>query len=349
MKNLVYISLLLLAFACSEQKNESVGMSTDWTADTLVNSDTVSGYEMRRVAQPNDYDGAVVSSVVRRLIPDSDKGVLYVHGYNDYFLQAEMGVEFNDHGYQFYALDLRKYGRSILPGQRQFQMRSVGEYFADIDSALSIMADAGVKDVVIMGHSTGGLIVSCYMSAQDHEHSAYSRLVKAVVLNSPFLDWNQGSMEKFIPAISAVGAVLPGLEISQSGSAYSESLLKGEHGEWNFNTAWKVPVSPDVDLGWIRGITEGQRSLRDGKAGITQPILLMYSSRSIEGGEWTPDHNDGDAVLDVADIRRYGLGLGPDVTPVKVQGGLHDLLLSRPAVRSAVYAKIFSWLAKEGV
>ncbi len=30
---------------------------------------------------------------------------------SDYFFQTEMADQFNQHGYDFYALDLRKYGR----------------------------------------------------------------------------------------------------------------------------------------------------------------------------------------------------------------------------------------------
>ena len=32
-------------------------------------------------------------------------------GFNDYFFQAEMGRQFADSGYNFYAVDLRRYGR----------------------------------------------------------------------------------------------------------------------------------------------------------------------------------------------------------------------------------------------
>ena len=71
----------------------------------------------------------------------------------------------------------------------------------------------------------------------------------------------------------------------------------------------------------------------------------MYSARAVGGSEhWTPVYDTGDAVLDPADIRRYGCMLGPNVTCLKVNGGLHDLILSRPAVRNPLYRYIFHWL-----
>ncbi len=81
---------------------------------------------------------------------------------------------------------------------------------------------------------------------------------------------------------------------------------------------------PDVDAGWIRAIDKAQKALRDGKADIGVPVLLMYSDHSVYGDSWNKDFNSGDAVLDVEDIR-YGSRLSTDVTCVRVFGGLHDL------------------------
>lgn len=54
------------------------------------------------------------------------------------------------------------------------------------------------------------------------------------------------------------------------------------------------------------------------------------------------DH--ADAVLDVADISKYGRLLGVSVTEATVGGGLHDLALSRKEVRDSMYTIIFNWL-----
>lgn len=313
-----------------------------WAPDTVLND----RYEMTYVNQPDDYSGPVRATVIRRTVAERhvDKAVLYIHGFNDYFFQSEMGEEFNSHGYDFYAVDLRKYGRSLLPGQKMCQVRDIEEYFPDIDSALTIMRGAGAREIVMMGHSTGGLTVSCFMSRADKKDSPEVRDIRAVILNSPFLDWNLGKTECLVPAVAFIGKIFPRLRISQSGSAYSQSLLASDHGEWRYNTDWKRYNSTDVDAGWVRAINNAQHSLRGGKADITQPVLLLYSARSVRGGKWTENHNSADGVLDVTDIKRYGRELGPDVTAMRVEGGLHDLVLSAPKVREAVYEAIFSWL-----
>lgn len=311
-----------------------------WTPDLLGD-----GYEMEYVDQPADYEGPVRSAVVRKLVPDSvtpRAAVLYIHGFNDYFFQKSMGDEFVDHGYDFYAVDLRRYGRSIMSGQKPFRVRNIDEYFPDIDSAVVRIRSSGVRRVVLCGHSTGGLIASCYLSRNPQPD------IKALVLNSPFLDWNLGWKEKLVPLISFWGKFFPDTRISQGDSdAYSSSLLASGHGEWTFNTDWKMPQSPDVDAGWVRAITMAQKSLRDGKARIDVPILLMYSARSVDSAVWTPGVSRADCVLDVADIRKYGRELGPDVTCVRVEGGIHDLVLSAKNVREPLYRYIFMWLGRE--
>lgn len=327
------ISLLVVVIAATVVQVAAGG----WKPDVLGD-----GYEMRRVDQGKDCSGKVVSTIVRKLVADSvatERGVLYVHGFNDYFFNFRMGDEFVDHGYDFYAVDLRKYGRSILPGQKPFEARDISEYYPDIDSALVVMKKSGLKEIVLMGHSTGGLICSCYMASHPEAP------VSALILNSPFLDWNLGWKERLVPMISWWGMVSPDTRIPQGKSkAYAESLLKEYHGDWEYDTRWKMEQSPDVTAGWVRAITRAQRSLRNGHADIRVPILLMYSSRSVEGDKWTEEHNRADGVLDVADIKKYGMELGPQVTCMEVVGGLHDLMLSNKALLAALYPRVFRWL-----
>ena len=81
----ILISIALQAFTQSSEA---------WKPDILGD-----GYEMRHVSHPSDYTGEVVSTIIRKLCPDvsidstrTHRGVLYVHGFNDYFFQAEMAA-----------------------------------------------------------------------------------------------------------------------------------------------------------------------------------------------------------------------------------------------------------------
>ena len=67
---------------------------------------------------PPDYDGEVTATLVRNepLVSRAKGAVLYLHGFIDYFFQSHLADAFNGAGYNFYALDLRKHGRSLGRG-----------------------------------------------------------------------------------------------------------------------------------------------------------------------------------------------------------------------------------------
>jgi alpha-beta hydrolase superfamily lysophospholipase len=55
-----------------------------------------------------------------------------------------------------------------------------------------------------------------------------------------------------------------------------------------------------------------------------------------------------DIVLDVADMQRLAPCLGPHVEVRAVEGGMHDLVLSKPAVRALVFTQVQAWLKAIG-
>lgn len=309
----------------------------NWQTDALAGE----GFDTTFIEHPDDYAGPVRSTVVRRRADMATvKAVLYVHGFSDYFLQYEMAGMFGRHGYDFYAVDLRKYGRSLLTGQRMFQVRDMHEYFADIDAAVDIIKADRHAEIVLLGHSTGGLTASLYMAEKPSE------LIKGLMLNSPFLDWNLPAFERRmgIPLISFIGRFFPDVRVHQRpDTGYAESLSSEHGGEWTYRTDWKPDILPDPDMGWIRAIHRAQKALRRQK--IAVPILLMHSAESVRDPSDREKYLSADAILDVRSISSYGRRLGADVTEASFAGGLHDLVLSERPIREAVYATMLTWLA----
>ncbi len=301
------------------------------------------GFESRVVDMPSDYDGKVVCTLIRKPLQESSKrAILYVHGYNDYFFQTEMANRLYNEGYNFYAVDLRKYGRSHLPNQSFFMVKELKEYFADIDTCISIIRSEGAVDVTLIGHSTGGLITGLYA------HERRDALpVDRLIHNSPFYDFNESwFMENIaIPVVSFLGKYFPDLQISQGEStAYAESLLKQHHGEWLFDTNWKKPVNKYIPACWFRAIHMGHIALQKGLQ-IPCPVLVLRSDKSVYGKVWTPDFQMGDAVLSVLDIAKYAKGIA--VSPpnqVVVPNGLHDLALSNHTARTLFYENVIRFI-----
>lgn len=300
-------------------------------------------FEQRTLPQPADYEGAVQSTLVRlRAAGPAPKAVLYIHGFNDYFFQREMALRYQQHGYRFYALDLRKYGRSWLPHQHPNNVRDLREYYADLDAALAVVQAEGHPTVLLSAHSTGGLVAALY--AQEGANRA---AVAALFLNSPFLALAQGwaSQHLALPLAAAVGRFVPGLKLpGRLPGHYGASLHRQHRGEWDYHLAWKPLSVFPITMGWLRAIHAGHRRIRRGLA-IAVPVLVLHAEHTVRGRGWRDEYFRADGVLNVRTLRALAPKLGPHVTVRAIAGGMHDLVLSRQSVREQVYKELFAWLA----
>jgi alpha-beta hydrolase superfamily lysophospholipase len=70
----------------------------------------------------------------------------------------------------------------------------------------------------------------------------------------------------------------------------------------------------------------------------------MASTASTSTTRWTEDLHRTDAVLRADDIAALGPRLGRHVTVVRIDGGVHDLVLSGEQARTEVFAELDRWL-----
>jgi alpha-beta hydrolase superfamily lysophospholipase len=300
-------------------------------------------YEQHTIVLPDDDEGPVVATLIRRRAERPGKrAVLYLHGFCDYFFQTHLADFYTDNGWDFYALDLRKYGRSLLGHQTPNFAGSVTEYFPEIDEAVRIIrAEDGHDTLLLNGHSTGGLIASLWAHARRD-----SGVVDGLFLNSPFLDFNtpwliRRPLGPIISGLATTGryrkipANVPGI--------YGRSLHTDHSGEWTYNLDWKPVESFPVRLGWLRGIRDAHLWVRRGLE-VTVPILVTCSDASYKKPTWDEIAHDMDAVLDVEHIARWAPHLGKHVTLVRIAGGKHDLTLSRPPARAQLFIELRRWL-----
>lgn len=302
-------------------------------------------YQQLTLNFADDYDGKVVATLVRKKSAQATKkAVLYIHGFSDYFFQTEMAEQFNQHGYDFYALDLRKYGRSKLPHQKFYYLLDLREYDAEITKALEIIGQENHNQVLLAGHSTGGLITTLYAA-----HYPDHRLVKALWTNSPFYDFYKSVIEKKvgIPLLSEVGERLPNAKFpSGLNQWYTPSLHKNFYGEWDFNLNWKPKSLPFVHLCFVNAIHKAQKEIHRGIS-LNIPTLIMHSHQSKYPKKWGVDAQQSDVILDVKDMTDNAKKMKGDVQTLAIKNGLHDLVLSAPPVRKKVYEDLFSWLEQK--
>ncbi|MBN2615672.1 MAG: alpha/beta hydrolase [Bacteroidales bacterium] len=295
------------------------------------------------IEQNSDYEGKVVCTLIeRKADKKSTKAFLYLHGFNDYFFQSHLADWANDAGMNFYALELRKYGRSLLPHQTPNDFREYHEYFEDIDRAIDfIRSDEKNEHLTFMGHSTGGLLAALY--ADEHKEE---KKVDLLILNSPFFEFNVPAILKktFLPLMTTLGKSFPGMP-SPVGldKGYGYSIHQSHHGIWDYELKWKPDAGFKIHASWIRAIHLAHLKVQQG-LDIPCPVLLMYSGKSVAPGNYKQEMQEADAVLNVADIEKFGKNIGKKVEHIAFKGGLHDLLLSKKEVQKAVMEKMTTFI-----
>lgn len=289
-------------------------------------------YEVRPIPLGTDEHGEVTATLVsHRAAAPTGRAVLYVHGFSDYFFQTHVAEHFAAEGYDFHALDLRGYGRSMRAGELPNYTADLAVYDAELDAAVGLI---GAEHLVVVGHSTGGLVASLWADRRPG-------VAAALVLNSPWLDL-QGHWSLRTPAarrfVDVVGARDPHRIVNRSVvDAYGRSI-SGEHaGSWTYDTAWKPLAGFPVRAGWLRAVLRGQAAVHRG-LDIAAPVLVLRSGRSLLGRPWSDESAGADTVLDVEQIARWAPWLGADVTVRRLDGALHDVFLSAEPVRTQALA-----------
>jgi alpha-beta hydrolase superfamily lysophospholipase len=285
-----------------------------WQPDRLL-----AGFEALELEFADDYDGPVVATLVRLPASSAPRGpVLYVHGFADYFFQRHMAERFALEGYAFYALDLRKHGRSIRPHQHPNFCKSVAEYYADLTAAIDTIG----APLLLAGHSTGGLIAALYA----HEGERRSQ-VEALWLNSAFLDWNLPEWRKVqLHLAAAAGRYYPFLNDPRAFKPdYTRALLT----EWEFDTRLKPEYGFPLYYGWLGAISDAFEKVHRG-LDIPCPVLSMHS-------------DEADVVLNWKHIAKWSRVLGRNVTVMAFPGAWHDLVCSPGGIREEVFRQLFAW------
>ncbi|MEA1262985.1 alpha/beta hydrolase [Microbacterium sp. STF-2] len=326
----------------------------EWIPDVLGDE-----FEQLTLDLGTDDQGPVVATLVRALPkrpglwarasgnrpPLDGVDVLYVHGWSDYFFQKRLARFWTSRGARFFALDLRKYGRSLRDGQTPGYIAELAIYDEDIGAALDAMGrgEGGLESdrrLVLLGHSTGGLTLSLW--ASRHPGAA-----DAVILNSPWLEF------QFAPARAAIAPMVelqarirpmeaaPQIDLGFYTRAQQEVADPDDPME--VNPVWRPAQTMAVYAGWLHAVLSGHKTVAAGLS-ITAPVCVLLSARFVPPTRWSNDLTSADSVLVVDDIARAALRLGPSVTVERIDGALHDVFLSRHDAREDAYRRLDRWV-----
>jgi len=319
-----------------------------WVADVLGDE-----FEQLTLSLGEDSEGEIVATLVRAL-PDAapwwrlgaerrplaDVDVLYVHGWSDYFFQKRLARFWTSRGARFFALDLRKYGRSLREGQTAGFITDLAEYDADIDAALAARGETAGRRLVLLGHSTGGLILSLWASR-------HPRQVDAVILNSPWLEFQLGAARAAIAPMVGLQARLWPMDAAPQVDlgfySRAQQVVADPDDPMETEPAWRPEQAMPVHAAWLHAILQGHRRVSEG-LGIDAPVCVLLSARTVRPTRWSEELTRADSVLVVDDIARAALKLGSSVTIERIDGALHDVFLSGREARADAYARLGRWV-----
>lgn len=114
----------------------------------------------------------------------------------DSFFHVEQAAAWGAVGIPLYGLDFRRSGRALRVANRRDDLRDLLIREEEIFVALNHLRSVGAKQIVLIGHSTGGLQAALF--ADRHPGA-----VDAVILNSPWLEHNGPMWQKTV-ATSAI-------------------------------------------------------------------------------------------------------------------------------------------------
>lgn len=316
-----------------------------WTVDDLGK-----GFSRATIPLGRDPEGeGEIGAVLVRAEPDEPTGkpaLLWVHGMSDYFFQDHVAAHYLEKGYPFYALDLRKCGRAHREGQKWHYTLDLRHYFDELTIATQLIAEKH-GEVIPLAHSTGGLIVPLWADHLRRYDTATHGKLAGIVLNSPWLDMQFPSwaVKVLRPVVGSVGKLVPDLKLPSVGeSTYGQSIYKGEHGQWDFDTEKKALGGHTKYLGWLRAVMVGQSEIHDGNVDAGVPTLTLCSTHSYLGKPYSAAADTADTVLDVEQIQQWA----PEVSSISatktIDGALHDVFLSHQHARQKAFDAADEWL-----
>ncbi|MHC5560515.1 alpha/beta hydrolase [Kocuria sp.] len=323
-----------------------------WVPDVLG-----PGFEARTVELPAGSAPHATATVVRhrpaggafRRAPRD--AVLYLHGWSDYFFNAELAGTLAGAGWAFYALDLHGYGRNLTDDVLAEETASPGhttdlaDYDDDVAAALRVMAEDGVPGpggrLVLMGHSTGGLTAALWAARHP------GRLA-GLALVAPWIGCHGADAlgTALRPVLARASGRAPARALRvRPRSHYFRVLSDRAEGEWAIDPRWRPETSFGITPGWLHAVLQAQREVAGG-LGIEVPVLVQVSARSCIRPWWSEQMRSADSVLDVRQIRRHAPDLGAAVTVRSYEGAVHDVHLSRGPVRRAAQRELLAWLGR---
>ena len=264
---------------------------------------------------------------------------ILIHGFNDFHYNKLLHEKIIANKSNVFLLTLRNYN-GLQEREPQFYTNNLKNYFHEINDTIEKimnLTSTTCKDIYLMGHSTGGLISIAYC----HEGIYKSKITK-LILNSPFLDFNNSCLEEiYLKTIGQfVGYFFPltCLNATKIDNSYpkwmneniSKDLQTTEFNEVMNSTHSIVNVSGKY-YGWMYATRHYHWLIQNNYIKLNIPIHVFRSNKTGIGG---------DNTLDTTEIKNYSSLLtdkGNLINHYFIINGLHNVFSSDEVARTQAF------------
>lgn len=310
------------------------------------------GYRTHRIDLGEDDEGPLVATLIHRSpdrgidapdAPDvpgaaeSRPPILLMHGWSDYILDKGLMEHLGRRGHDVWGLDLRKHGRSLLPGQTATGIDHLSRYDAELDAALRHIGRD--RPPVLLAHSTGGLTAALWAKRRPGT-------VRGLALNSPWLEMHLGPVARAFAEVPVrlLAERLGHRPILPPGS---DHMARASHrdfgGAYDYDLVLKPPGGHPFPAVTLNAVIDGQRRLA--AAGpLAIPVLVLHSDRTLIGPRFHEQMRRSDTVLDVKSLAAAAASLGSRVRIEAIPGARHDVFLSDADARFRAIEILDDWL-----
>ena len=204
----------------------------------------------------------------------------------------------NDYFYHYHISEmLDKYDIYILIYRNCHEMKvDISDYFFDIKDVIDEINVLythfkinSYENVVLYGHSTGGLIATIYQNETVNK-------ISKVVLNSPFYKYKLGTFDYywFNYFMYYIIPIIPEFDLNKN--TFKDNLYVNMLSEkFNIDTLYKKKYNVPVVSSWFRNITRYHSHITSNKVKLKYPTLMLYSDHSTN----SKGSYKGDEVLDI--------------------------------------------------
>lgn len=242
------------------------------------------------------------------------KCIIWLPGRNDYFYHYHISEKLED--YDIYVLIYRNCHE--LKSDISDYFFDIKDVMEEIDELYNYFKINNYDNIVLYGHSTGGLIATIYQNDTENR-------VDKIVLNAPFYKYKLQGIEYyyFYYFLYYIIPLIPEFDLNKN--TFKENKYVAMISEkFNVDCLYKKNYNVPVVSSWFRNITKYQYLISCDKIKLNSPSLILYSDHSAD----YKGSNKGDEVLDVELNLKQANFLGDKVKIKIIKDACHDVFVS---------------------